>query len=399
MPPSDPVQLTELFSDLLSQPTVPPHVADKLNSMGANVMSFRMPNNQIVTVLGSKNAGRYRVQGSSYDSLWLTVAELILRLRSHFGPDDVSVKSNSLISCADAIPLKEYYRTIEKHFKARVKLAETESMLNDRAQQFRVVQKRLLVRFKAKNPAPLNNMDTLLRSTYQSLQELGQQAIKMEQALLKTKGTLQCMTEIVLLRMRMQFKLDTQSFAILRSHLSPIVADTTVQGWEECVNAAMMHLLRTVLAKSVKDSTSVVQPLKFPSSTSKLQKHLTIVLKRMAAGKRGPRFFGDVVPCSCTDWCFFSFCVAAAQVEACWGPVRVLVSLALVNLKGVRQKKNDVLLPSAPRTKISRKISEIRGSINKMFTCDIFFSSVNFVPSPRYSNAFLIGVGNAMPML
>jgi Bardet-Biedl syndrome 9 protein len=289
--PADPVQLTELFSDLLSQPTVPPHVADKLNSMGANVMSFRMPNNQIVTVLGSKNAGRYRVQGSSYDSLWLTVAELILRLRSHFGPDDVSVKSNRLISCADAIPLKEYYRTIETHFKARVKLAETESMLNDRAQQFRVVQKRLLVRFKAKNPAPLNNMDTLLRSTYQSLQELGQQAIKMEQTLLKTKGTLQCMTEIVLLRMRMQFKLDTESFAVLRSHLSPIVADTTVQGWEECVNAAMMHLLRTVLAKSVKDSTSVVQPLKFPSSTSKLQKHLTIVLKRMAAGKRGPRFF------------------------------------------------------------------------------------------------------------
>ena len=45
-----------------------------------------------------------------------------------------------------------------------------------------------------------------------------------------------------------------------------------------------MHLLRTVLAKSAKDSASVVQPLKIPSSTSKLQKHLTIVLKRMAAG-------------------------------------------------------------------------------------------------------------------
>ena len=46
----------------------------------------------------------------------------------------------------------------------------------------------------------------------------------------------------------------------------------------------MMHLLRTVLAKSAKDSASVVQPLKFPRSTSKLQKHLTIVLKRIKAG-------------------------------------------------------------------------------------------------------------------
>lgn len=261
--------------------------------MGANVISFRMPNNEIVTVLGSKNAGRYRVQGSSYECLWLTVAELIIRLRAHFGPLNEAVKTNTLISCSDAIPLKDYYRAIEDHYNTRVKLAETESLLNDRAQQFRVVQKRLLVRFKSKNPAPLNNMDTLLRSTYQSLQELGQQAISTEQLLSKSKCRLQCMTEIVLLRMRMQFKLDTDSFAILRSHLSPIIADTTVQGWEECVNAAMMHLLRTVLAKSAKDSASVVQPLKFPSSTSKLQKHLTIVLKRMAAG-------GSLIPNSNT---------------------------------------------------------------------------------------------------
>ena len=111
-----------------------------------------------------------------------------------------------------------------------------------------------------------------------------QKALQTEIELKNSKGKLQCMTEIVLLRMRMQFKLDSSSYEILRSHLSPIVADTTVQGWEECINAAMMHLLRTVLAKSAKDSASVVQPLKIPSSTSKLQKHLTIVLKRMAAG-------------------------------------------------------------------------------------------------------------------
>jgi Bardet-Biedl syndrome 9 protein len=92
------------------------------------------------------------------------------------------------------------------------------------------------------------------------------------------------MTEIILVRMRMQFNLTPDAFTVLRAHLSPLVGDTSVQGWEECVNSAMMHLLRTVLAKSAKDSASVVQPLKFPRSTSKLQKHLTIVLKRIKAG-------------------------------------------------------------------------------------------------------------------
>ena len=65
-----------------------------------------------------------------------------------------------------------------------MRLSETESTLNDRAQQFRVIQKRLLVRFKSKNPAPLNNMDTLLRVTYQALQELGALGKKTQ----KTKG-------------------------------------------------------------------------------------------------------------------------------------------------------------------------------------------------------------------
>ena len=65
-----------------------------------------------------------------------------------------------------------------------MRLSETESTLNDRAQQFRVIQKRLLVRFKSKNPAPLNNMDTLLRVTYQALQELGALGKKHK----KTKG-------------------------------------------------------------------------------------------------------------------------------------------------------------------------------------------------------------------
>ena len=92
------------------------------------------------------------------------------------------------------------------------------------------------------------------------------------------------MTEIILLRMRLQFNMSEEAFRILHAHLSPLVEDTSIQGWEECVNSAMMHLLRTVLAKSAKDTASVVQPLKFPSSTSKLQKHLTIVLKRIKAG-------------------------------------------------------------------------------------------------------------------
>ena len=185
----DPVSLVSLFDDMLQLPGVKPHVRSKLTGMGANVIAFRsFSDGNVVTVLGSKNAGRYRVQSTSYASLWLTMAELILRLRLHF---NCTSPEQKLVSCADSIPLREMFNSIEDHFAARVRLRETEATLNDRAQQFRVIQKRLLVRFKSKNPAPLNNMDTLLRGTYQSLQELGTLAKQTEKELAMSKGRLQ----------------------------------------------------------------------------------------------------------------------------------------------------------------------------------------------------------------
>ena len=67
----------------------------------------------------------------------------------------------------------------------------TEDTLNDRAQQFRVIQKRLLVRFKDKNPAPMNKMDALLDDTYRTLMELSMTAKKCEDDLRITRGHLQ----------------------------------------------------------------------------------------------------------------------------------------------------------------------------------------------------------------
>ena len=43
------------------------------------------------------------------------------------------------------------------------------SLLDQRAKQFRAIQRRLLTRFKDKTPAPLANLDTLLDGTYRQV--------------------------------------------------------------------------------------------------------------------------------------------------------------------------------------------------------------------------------------
>jgi Bardet-Biedl syndrome 9 protein len=61
----------------------------------------------------------------------------------------------------------------------------------------------------------------------------------------------------VLLLIRCRFSLDDESFDVLRGYLSPVVNDLQDQGWEECTEAAMTHLLRTSLSKNAKEAVGL----------------------------------------------------------------------------------------------------------------------------------------------
>lgn len=57
-------------------------------------------------------------------------------------------------------------------------------------------------------------------------------------------------------------------------------------GWEEETEAAMTQLLKSCLARSQKDAAAVVPPLAPAQDTSRLTKHITLVLERLAKGMR-----------------------------------------------------------------------------------------------------------------
>lgn len=69
-------------------------------------------------------------------------------------------------------------------------------------------------------------------------------------------------------------------------HFSPEICDTTDQGWEEKVDTSLLHLLRTSLARSVKDRNTLPPPMKVPQDTLKLRKRITNVVDRLATGAR-----------------------------------------------------------------------------------------------------------------
>ena len=104
----------------------------------------------------SKDDSKIRVQSNHYANLWPCVNELVARLQS----------SGITVGFVDKLPVREIDNAIDNHFALRQELKRLRKILEDRTIQFRVIQKRVLNRFKDKNPSPLNNLDILLNHTY-----------------------------------------------------------------------------------------------------------------------------------------------------------------------------------------------------------------------------------------
>ena len=110
-----------------------------------------------------------------------------------------------------------------------------EKMLEERASQFRAIQRRLLTRFKDKTPAPLANLDTLLDGTYRQLLALADAVEDNRRVQMQTAAALSAATRIVNLLISLWQDMNNDEVAILESTLSPNVA---VSGSQVCWSMA-----------------------------------------------------------------------------------------------------------------------------------------------------------------
>lgn len=277
-----PPSLLDLFGDVLS-PAIA--VNPDLKRTAANVMTVLYYGTGVdVTILVSKKSGRYRLQSGSFEALSLITRVLVERLQAHFKNDNSG--EPFMVSFKELLPLHDYFMLIDKHHAARTKIQDLRGVLEKRAHQFRVIQKRLLVRFKDKNPTPLNEIDVLFNETFKSLLQLGSEMEEAQTGLRNATNHLSCATQLMVFLIQFKYGLDAENFALLRSYLSVHVEDCLDQGWEECTDASMTHLLRTVLAKNARDAATVAQPLKPLTDTTKFKRHIQIVCDRLQKGLR-----------------------------------------------------------------------------------------------------------------
>nr|XP_020824725.1 protein PTHB1 isoform X3 [Phascolarctos cinereus] len=269
-----PISLLSLF----------PGFANQSDDDQANVLGFRFITGSQVTVLASKTSQRYRIQSERFEDLWLITKELTLRLQEHFEKQGTKDFTCSFSGC---IPLQEYFDVIDQHFELRLNGEKVEELLSERAIQFRAIERRLLTRFKDKTPAPLQHLDTLLDGTYKQVIALADAAEENHSNLLQSFTRLKSATHLVIMLIGLWQKLSSDQTAILEAAFLPLQRDSQELGWEETVDAAVAHLLKTCLSKSSKEQAlNLSSQLTIPKDTSRLKKHITLLCDRLAKGGR-----------------------------------------------------------------------------------------------------------------
>jgi Bardet-Biedl syndrome 9 protein len=268
------VSIAALFDDL----------AQRSSHVGTNVLTFQYCNGADATIIASTKGGRYKVQSSTFEAMWLIASELVRRIKGAYrGQTDL------VIEFTDPIPLKDFFSVIDRHFAARKLLQDSQQHLGELAQQFRAVQKRLLVRFRERNPTPIASLELLFEETYRLLHDKAEVVATLQRDLAGYSNALSCATQIILLVSRYKFMeiMSAEDFDAFRHFLSPSVHLNPTFGWEEATDAAMVYLLRTVLSKNARESATAPQPLQIPENTEKLQRHITLVLDRIGKGMGG----------------------------------------------------------------------------------------------------------------
>jgi hypothetical protein len=101
-----------------------------------------------------------------------------------------------------------------------------------------------------------------------------------------TDRQLSCATQLINTLLRLSAQLGEEDYAILTATLSPVVENSdTEQGWEEIVDVAVTHVLKTTLAKANREQSSITVSIQdAPLDCQRMKRHIALFCDRILKG-------------------------------------------------------------------------------------------------------------------
>lgn len=299
------IPLTELFADLLySYQEAGMEVTEMLGSNAMQAMGFQHFNSTIintsvtssglsstlnpslVSILVSKNAGRYRVQSDSYSLMYNILSELERRLTAKISESQSTAPA--VVRFNEGLPLEEFFALLQSHLAHRIALLQQTAKLNDASQQYRLIEKRLLVRFKDRNPTPLHGLDVILKETYTLIMKIADEIEDTQRKIVQYSNEIKCFSKLLCLLIAMKYQLSFPERQALMCHLCPEIRDGVDQGWEESVTASLQSLNRAISSKVSKESgvSSASTEMEMPKNVDLLKRLFLQLIERLDKGAR-----------------------------------------------------------------------------------------------------------------
>ncbi|KPA84656.1 hypothetical protein ABB37_01170 [Leptomonas pyrrhocoris] len=224
---SPPPSLLELFHDMAAYGTAAP-----------NVLSVHYLNGADATVLVSKNAARFKLQSSTMEGLWLLADEVTRRVRRYYA------ETGPLFEMPDEVPLGDFLAVVDTHWAIRKEMATAQAGLDQAADLFRAVEKRLLARFRDRSPADATAVAVLFQESYKLLQEKADAVTRAKQRLRQASAMLNCCAQLTWLCMEMKAPpMSNDDVATLRTLFRCSIGDSNEVGWEEVTEAVLAKVL------------------------------------------------------------------------------------------------------------------------------------------------------------
>ncbi|KAK7199727.1 PTHB1 N-terminus/PTHB1 C-terminus [Novymonas esmeraldas] len=260
-----PPSLTEIFSDMAA-----------LGNVATNVLSVRYLNGADATVLVSKNAARFKLQGSTMEGLWLLASELRRRVRLYYSSvEDLRFES------PDELPVPDFVAVVDTHWAIRKEMVAASSALDDAAALFRAVEKRLLSRFRDRSPADASAIEVLFQESYKLLQERADAMTRAKTRLRQASAMLNGCARLLWLCLEMKCPpIAAPDAAVLAMLFRCSVTDDNEGGWEEVTEAVLAKVL-DLKTKRVASNT-----LELPASTTNLKKQIAALVAAVQSGQR-----------------------------------------------------------------------------------------------------------------
>lgn len=118
---------------------------------------------------------------------------------------------------------------MDEHFSRRLDLQRASGRLDRAAQQYRVIEKRLLARFKDRHPSSLNKLEMLSEATYDKLSRLADDLQQAREGLGACAAKLACAARFVVLLLQHRCQLGSKDHDVLLAHFHPDLISTEDQ--------------------------------------------------------------------------------------------------------------------------------------------------------------------------